>query len=250
MAPKFSPKRIAHFIYRDLVLLKGTLITSLAVAGGALFLFSLFGMIMDKNLTDGEFTGIFGLFYILTGLVFTFAIFREAQHKKMDHLYFALPVSPLERLIGAWFTTTVLYTLVFSIVAPLIGQFAILVGSVVFRADFHMLSLFQKAYWQVVKVYFFIHPVFLLGAIAFGKNRVGKTLLFLVLLVLGLVFYNMLLYGILNHGHGVFDDEALASYAFDSAKNDFVGAGIVLFAGILGPVLLLTAYVKMLEKEV
>ncbi|WP_159025576.1 hypothetical protein [Aquimarina sp. Aq78] len=250
MMEQFNIKRIGSFIYRDIILLKGAILTTLSVASAIFFIVFLFSLRGDHQISSGEFMSIFGKFYIALGVLFIFSTFKEAHNQKSNHLYFSLPVSSYERIAAAWLSTFVVYTLVFSILGFLVGQITIILGSMFSETNFHLLPIFSESYWQLVKVYFVIQPVFLYGAIAFNKNRVGKTLLVVVLLVFGLIVLNMMLFGMLNYGYDVFSGEGLASEAFDKTGQDFSGMGKGFFMGIFVPLMLLASYFKIVEKEV
>ncbi|WP_103070280.1 hypothetical protein [Aquimarina sediminis] len=249
MAQEFSIKRIGGFIYRDIVLLKSTIITGLSVTGGLLFIGFLFNLREDYHLTPNEFVSVFFKFYIPVGLLLCFTIFKEAHSQKTNQFYFSLPVSSYERIAAAWFTTSIIYTVVFTTFGFLVGQFAIVTGIVVSQANFHVVPIFSENYWKVVAFYFLIQPTFLLGAVTFSKNRIGKTLLSILLIVFGLVVYNFILFGVLNIGYEVFSGEKLASDAFDLTSNDFSGIGSWFWIIVLGIGILLATYYKITEKE-
>ncbi|SHG23436.1 hypothetical protein [Flagellimonas flava] len=246
----FSFNRVYKLIKRDLVLLRGALTTSVLVAVVLLFLFSIFNMIWDQQLSTSEFFGIFGIFYIPLGLLFTFALFREFNDSKKNHMYLILPVSIPERLFAKWLTSTLIYTFVFSVIAVLVGMFAMIVGIIVFGADFTPISLVSVSYWDLLKTYFLVQPVFLVGAITFKRNRVGKTILSLGVLVLCFALLHFILYALFNYSLGVFETDGLGSVAFDKAGSDFSSLGKWFYVILLGPVMLAVAYFKMTEKEV
>ncbi len=250
MKQEFNLSRIGLFMRRDLAIYKGTFSTGLLVAIVLIFLFSILNMVWDQQLDLGEFFGIFGLFYIPVGVLFTFSVFREFNNPKSNHLYLALPVSIPERLAAKWLMTSVVYTLVFSALAIIVGTFAVTMGTIVFNADFTLLSFFSEEYWKVVKVYFIIQPLFLVGAITFAKNRIGKTILVLGLLVLGFMLFNFILFGIFNHSYGVFSENSLGSKAVSKAGADFSTIGSWFYGLLFGPLMLVVAYFKMTEKEV
>ncbi len=250
MVEGFSFNRVLQFIKRDLVMLRGTFTTGLSLAIVLLFPFCLLNMVWDKQLDLGEFFGIFGLFYIPLGIIFTFALFREFNNNKTNHLYLAIPISIPERLVAKWLTVTFIYTVVFSVIAVLVGTLAIVFGIIAFGADFNLLSLFSEHYWKVVKIYFVLQPIFMVGAISFTKNRIGKTILALGILFLGFMLFNFLLYAMLNYGAGVFSENGLGSQAFDKAGADFSTFGRWFYGLIFGPLMLVVAYFKMTEKEV
>ncbi|MDT0605508.1 hypothetical protein [Croceitalea rosinachiae] len=250
MNNEYSIQRVLNHIKRDLYLLKGTLLTGMLVAIGTLFLLLLLNMIWDKELSTGEFSGIFGFIYFILGIVLTFSIFKEIHNRNTNQLYLTLPISPLERLTAIWLTTMVFYTVAFSILGFVIGEFAIVFGSLFLGADYTPLVPFSQNYWGIVKAYFFIQPLFMLGAISFKKNRVGKTILCLILVAIVFAIFNMMLYGVLNYDYAVFNNEPLGTEAMEKAKNEFSLGGKWLLMMILGPITLLVTYLKLVEKEV
>jgi uncharacterized membrane protein len=90
---QFNIKRIGNFIYRDIILLKGAIITTLSVASAIFFIVFLFSLRGDHHISNGEFMSVFGKFYVVLGVLFIFSVFKEAHNQKSNHLYFSLPVS-------------------------------------------------------------------------------------------------------------------------------------------------------------
>lgn len=250
MNKEYSLQRVINHIKRDLFLLKGTLVTGISIAIGILFLLLLLNMVWDKELSTNEFSGIFGFIYFILGIVLTFSIFKEIHNQSSNQLYLSLPISPIERLTAIWLTTTLVYTLVFSILGFVIGEFAIVFGSLFLGADYTPLVPFSENYWGVVKTYLFIQPLFMLGAISFKKNRIGKTILCFVILAIFFAVFNMMFYGLLNYDYAVFDNEPLGTEAMEKARNEFSLGGKWLLMLILGPIMLLATYFKLVEKEV
>lgn len=235
---------------KDVTILKNAGVTALAVASGILFIGLFFMTRGDDYLSADELIGIFGLCFIVSGVFFSFAVLRESHNAKSNHLYFALPISPLERLTAIWLTTTLIHTIVFTLMALLVGQLAIIARGIVFGSGFHWVSLFSDGYVKLIKGYFIIQPVFLCGAMTFSKNGIGKTLLTLLLTFIGILFYGLLLFSMLNHGYGVYPGDLIADEAFSKASTDFSEVGTSFFALISGPIMLLAAYFKLVEKEV
>ncbi|MEM9076082.1 MAG: hypothetical protein AAGC43_03540 [Bacteroidota bacterium] len=247
---EFEVSRIVQFIRRDIVLLKGSIFTGLLVSGIILFLLCLFNMAWDKKLSSEEFLGCFSLCYFPFGIFYTYATCREFQNPKLNHAYLTLPVSTFERITSKWINAYFLYTIVFSLLAILVGIFALIVGTIFLRADFTISSFFSENYWKVVFLYFFVQPIFLVGALSFIKNRIGKTLLVLGILFIGFLIFNFICFGLLNHDFGIFSGESSGSKAFERASQDFSLVGKWFYGLVFGPLMLLVAYLKIKEKEV
>ncbi|MCL6265574.1 hypothetical protein [Flagellimonas myxillae] len=250
MVQRFDFNRVRQFVKRDLILLRGTFSTGIFVAIILVFLFCLFNMMWDKQLGLEEFYGIFALVYLPLGLLFTFSLFREFGNPKTNALYLALPVSSLERLVAKWLVSTLVYTIVFSVVALLIAILALIFGIVLFGADFNVPTLFSTSYINIVAIYLFVQPVFMVGAMSFSKNKIGKTLLSLGIALLCFLLLNFLLYAMFNHSLGVFAEDGLGSVAFGKASTQFSIFGQWFYGLIFGPLMLVVAYFKMVEKEV
>ncbi|TAI49163.1 ABC-2 transporter permease [Flagellimonas allohymeniacidonis] len=250
MGKEFDISRIVQFIKRDLTLQKNTITIGLLVGSIVLFLLYLFNMVWDKRLSADEFLGSFSLCYFPLGIFYVYTMLREFQNPKFNHSYLSLPVSNLERITAKWLNGALLYTLVFSLIGIIVGILAMMVGIVVFGAEMHVTAFFSENYWKVVKLFLLIQPTFMVGALTFSKNRVGKTLMVLGLLFIGFLLFNFIGFGILNHDFGVFSGESSGSEAFDRASQDFSVLGRWFYGLIFGPLMLVVAYFKMVEKEV
>jgi len=161
MTHQFNHRRIVHFIRRDLMIRHSAVRTALLVVSAILFVFFLINLREDHHITVGEFTNVFGLFYIPLGMLFTFSMCKESHDSKTNHLYFALPVSVYERMAAIWFTTAILYTIVFSVLAFIVGQLAILTGGIFFGTDFHLLPMLSGEYLGLIFFYCFIDMMYI-----------------------------------------------------------------------------------------
>ena len=247
---KLSAKRIAGLIYRSVILLRGAIITALLVAGGLVFVGTLISVRGDFMVKPDEFISMFSILFLVLGLLFTFSIFREIQGDKTNHFYFLLPATALEKVLASWLLSNVMYIVVFSVFAFVVGQLAIALCSVFPSTDLHVLPIFSDTYWCLVRFYFFVQPAFLLGALTFTKNRIGKTLLAALVLVFGVFIYNMILcFWFTGGAFDVFSSDPFSTEGFSLAQNDLSGVGGFLFGLIFGPMMLLAAYFKMTEKE-
>lgn len=250
MHKSFSLDRVIGHIKRDVFLIKSTAFTGMYIAIGVLFLLLLLNFVWDREISPNEFSGVFSFIYFILGIVLTFSIFKELHNQKKNQLYLSLPISPLERLAAIWLTVVLVYTILFSIIGFVIGEFAILFSHLFQASEQIPLVPFTEAYWRTIKAYLFLQPLFMIGAITFEKNRAGKTILCLVLTILFFAIFNMMLYGLFNFNFDVFNGGPLASEASDSAKSDFSRYGQWLLMTIVGPVMVLAAYFKLKEKEV
>ncbi len=251
MNPQFNLQRIGRFIYRDLVLLKGSITTAASVIAVLFFIGSLFDLRGDLRFSAEEFVGMLRPVYIIAGILFTFAILREAHYKKGNHFYFSLPISPLERILAIWCASSLLFTVVFTLFGMAVGQVAIAVASFFSSVDFHLVHPFTDSYWSLIKFYTLIQPAFLLGAISFRKNRIGKTLFLVILTVTAVFLFNVILCFLFSDGSfDLFESDPFTTQAFAQASDEYSSLGSFLFGFVLGPLMLLACYYKLIEKEV
>ena len=249
MTSNLSLDRIWNHIKRDFILLRSILLTTLVICAILLFTIVQLNLFWNKEISSDVYFGVLFVLYLLSGIMLSFSYFREFHDDKASALYFTLPLSSLERLLSIWLSSTIAHTLIFLILGIVFGGFAILFGSLLFGTEIDFVNLSLANYWKMAKTYAFVLPVFLFGAATFKKNRRAKTLLLVATTLFCLVFFNMFLFGILNHGMDVFKQTGLGSKAFDLAQNDFSGFGTFIFMTVMGPGMLLATYFKIREKE-
>ncbi len=251
MNPQFSLQRIGRFIVRDLILLKGSIRTVASVIAVLFFIGSLIGLRGDLRFTPEAFVGMLRPVYIIVGILFTFVILKDAHYKKANHFYFLIPISPLERVMAIWGATSLLYTVVFTLFGVVVSQCTIGLASFFSSVDFHLVHPFTESYWSLIKFYTFVQPAFLLGAISFRKNRIGKTLFLVILSVVGVFLFNVILCFMFSGGaFDLFESDPFTTQAFARASEEYSGIGGLLFGFILGPIMLWACYHKFIEKEV
>ncbi len=249
--PQFNLQRIKHLIQRDVILRKGTILTAIAVTSVLLLIACFISLKGDYHLSADEFYNAFTVLYIIIGVWLSFSTFREVNQQKSNQFYFTLPASSLERITAAWFSTSILYTLAFTVLGFLIGQMVVLFGSVLFGTKVHLLDMFNSRYLSLVGFYLVTQPIFLYGAVRFRKNGMGKTWLAIAVTILGFMILNMFFCLAFNSGlRGFFAEDDTATRAFELAFKDVRPLGKWLFGIALGPMMLLAAYFRLTEKEV
>ncbi|MEL6483940.1 MAG: hypothetical protein AAFU57_00930 [Bacteroidota bacterium] len=247
---EFDVQRIGLMLKRDIVLLKNTFLTGILVGSIVLFLLCLFNMVWDQKLSPEEFLGSFTLCLFPLGILFTFTLFREFHDPKLNASFLTLPIASGERLAAKWLLGVPLFIIAFSVAGIVIGFLALFCGAILFRVPFDFGVLLQSGYWNTVFLFGLVQPVFMVGALSFSKNRLGKTLLVLGLLFVGFLFFNFIGFGVLNHDFGIFYGNEITSEAFDEASSDFSTIGKWFYGLIFGPVMLWVAYLKIKEKQV
>lgn len=130
---------------------------------------------------------MFGVCLISIGLLFTSVAFRDIHHPLRRNHYLMLPCSNLERLLSRYLLTGPLYVLY----ATLSFMAVDFIGNQLTGMWIHERQLafspFTPESLAVVKGYLLAQVVLLIGAICFRSHALGKTILFLVVVLLGAV---------------------------------------------------------------
>ncbi|MEM1337413.1 MAG: hypothetical protein AAF717_06775 [Bacteroidota bacterium] len=248
MENTFSFDRVWNHIKRDVVLLRSTFLTALAICALLLFAFIQMNLFWDKKMSSEEFFGFLTFVYILSGILLSFSYFKEFHDDKYSALYLTLPISSSERLTAIWLSSFLGHSLTFLLLGVVVSSFFIFFGSFLFGAELNFVNISPGEYWKMAKTYLYLQPIFLFGAATFKKNRKSKTFLLVFSITLCFVFFNIALFAVLNRGLDMFDQTGLGAKTFELAQKDFSGFGKWLFMALLGPGILLATYFKLKEK--
>ncbi|MDZ7721198.1 MAG: hypothetical protein U5K72_20415 [Balneolaceae bacterium] len=139
--------------------------------------------------------------YTLGGLILTSMIFNEVHSPTKAFQFLTLPSTTSEKLFAAWFAGSVVYTVV-SMVA--IVALSLLIETIKgvntgHWTPFNLFNPFSADVLSMVLRFFFYQSIFLLGAVYFKKNTFIKTLLVIIVFVLGTIFIlniGMLIFGL------------------------------------------------------
>lgn len=191
---QFSVTRFQLVLKRYVALNQRTwLIGFLCVAGFLLAIAVLPTMSDMMNVQRPGFIAIRGFtlsLYTLGGLILTSMIFNEVHSPTKAFQFLTLPSTTSEKLFAAWFTGSFVYTVV-SMVA--IFALSILVEVVKgvnlgIWTPFNIFNPFTADVISTILGFFFYQSIFLLGAIYFKSNNFIKTLLVVIVFVLGALF--------------------------------------------------------------
>lgn len=201
----FSIARFQLVLKRFIALNQRTWLIGLLCVAGFLFAIAVLPTMSDMmSVQRPGFINIRGLsltFYTLGGLILTSMIFNEIHSSTKAFQFLTLPSTTSEKLFAAWFTGTVIYTIV-----SMAAIFALSIFVEVIKGintglwtPFYVFNPFSADVVSSILNYFFYQSIFLLGAVYFKKNNFIKTFLVIVVFVLGSFFFlniGLLIYGL------------------------------------------------------
>ncbi|MBC9931071.1 hypothetical protein [Chitinophaga qingshengii] len=138
----------------------------------------------------------FGLFF--GGLLFTSMAFSDFSAKEKGIHFMMLPASQFEKFITVFLITTIGYLVVFHLAAY--AALVFMQQTCIIRNGTPLEMNWQFAEGGTIYIYFayiFLHAVFMLGAVSFSRLAFIKTLVTLLLCLLGLYLLNTLFVWIL-----------------------------------------------------
>ncbi|MBR9921081.1 MAG: hypothetical protein GYB31_09595 [Bacteroidetes bacterium] len=194
----------------------------------------------------------FGLNLLIGGFLFSSYAFNNMSTDAGKQFYLSLPASNLEKFLSKYLITAILFPLVLWLSYWLFSRVA---DTLFFeRKGLEMLSfeLFGYTTWLVIKIYFVLQGIFLLGSIVFIKLAIVKISL-ATSLYLGSIAGIACLFALMLFGQNVFTEgppfepgEGFKTFL----ETDFVTIVKVLFWGILPALTVVLAFLKLKEKEV
>ena len=240
----YSTPRQINFVQRQLSIFRHGWLIAAAAVFGLLFIISILTTYFNPtklyNL-KGMYTGIL----FLGGLVLTSQMFQELHAPSRSWAYLTLPVSTLEKLIGAWLLSSPLFILAYTAITFAIYLFSTLIAGF----SISPFSYFSYEYWDTITSYMVVQTIFLWGAAYFRKLNFLKTLLVLVVLPIILGIYGALL------GWLLFEDTNIHIGPDTTEINGIVNHGVVpifrfMWYALFGPYMLLTTYFTLKERQV
>lgn len=125
----------------------------------------------------------------LGGMVITSHIFHEIHSQSQAFRFLTLPATNFEKFAGAWFITSVAFLVVVLVAIFLLSVIIEIISAVNYSNwnNFKLFNPFQEGRFESYGNYFLYHSIYLLGAIYFKKNNFLKTVLAIILFILGAV---------------------------------------------------------------
>lgn len=234
---QFSVSRFQWVLKRYIALNQRTwLIGFLCVAGFLLAIAILPTISSMFNVDRPGFIAIRGLtlsLYSLGGLILTSMIFNEIHSPTKAFQFLTLPSKTSEKLFAAWFTGSVVYTLVSMAAIVVLSLLAEVIKGVNtgLWTPFNVFNPFTADVLSTILGFFFYQSIFLLGAVYFKKNNFIKTLLVVIVFVLGTLFVlniGLLIFG-LSQNQEIFFNIQLDAQRWFGVFKYVSGIGLTLF---------------------
>lgn len=192
---QFSLDRFLLVLKRTIVLNQRMWVIGFLSVGGFLLVVGILPFISNMfNITRPGFAAVREpaiFFYMLGGLVLTSMIFSELHTPTKAFHFLTLPSTTWEKITAAWFTGTVIYTVVtmasiFVLSAMIETVKGINTGV---WSPFFIFNPFTSEIFSTILLYTFYQSIYLLGAVYFHKNNFLKTLLVIIGFSLGFIFF-------------------------------------------------------------
>ncbi len=150
---------------------------SLAVFSGILILIFSFlfftGRGNERVISENSQFGVFIVFLLLGGTIYTSTIFGELSEKKHAIASLTLPASINEKFLTAWVYTAIIFPLLFTICFYCVDWIFI---SVISRGSYQrMINVFSDPFFPAFFFYALLNSIVLWGAIFFEKLHFIKT---------------------------------------------------------------------------
>lgn len=190
----FSVSRFQLVLKRFLALNQRTwLIGFLCVAGFLLAVAVLPTMSELMSVQRPGFIAIRGFtlsLYTLGGLILTSMLFNEIHSPTKAFQFLTLPSTTSEKLFAAWFTGSVIYTVVSMVSIVVLSLLVEVIKGVNLGiwTPFNIFNPFTADVISTILSFFFYQSIFLLGAVYFKKNNFIKTLLVMIVVILTALF--------------------------------------------------------------
>jgi hypothetical protein len=128
---------------------------------------------------------LFGVCLIGAGLLLTGVAFRDMHHPLQRNHYLMLPCSNFERLLSRYLLTGPLFVLYGSLAFMALDFISNQITGMWIHEKQLAFSPFTAESLAVIKGYLMAHVVLFIGAICFRSHALVKTILFLVVVLLG-----------------------------------------------------------------
>ncbi len=250
----FDINRAKLLLTRQLRLNTSSILIGFGAAVGVItFILSMRIIFNLRGLNVEGFSGLpFTLFFI-GGYIFTSTIFSELRTAHRGYLYLTLPASTLEKLLVAWFTSSILY-IVASIIALYVINLLLMLVAFIFNAHpVPLYNLFSPWMLKIYAVYIVTQSIFLLGAIYFRGVNFLKTLLSLFVISVALsiittLFARIIVFHDFSSIH--FDNNNSPEALTEFIENVFVPVVKALFWYCMAPFFLVVSYYRLKERQV
>lgn len=249
----FDINRVKLLLSRQLRLNSSTILIGFgAVIGVISFILSIRVISESNALSMAGFTGLALPIFFVGGYIFTSTIFSELRTSHRGYLYLTLPASTLEKLVVAWFISSILYIIASIVAFYVINLLLILVGLQTNGAPIQLFNFFDIWMLKIYAVYIVTQSIFLLGAIYFRGVNFLKTLLALFVIGVAIALFSALLTRLIVFpGFGNFQFSNNMPDGIEGFIGDiFIPTVKILFWYIMAPFFLVVSYYRLKERQV
>ncbi len=185
----FDINRLKYLLLRQLSVNYKTMLIATGVVVGFLVLVGTLQLFLGNNTIDyGNIFGMFMPIFLIGGFIFTSMIFSELNSPHQGYLYLTIPASAFEKLLSAWFVSSIFYMILGGIIIYFLNFYYMLIAAIFTSQNVEFINLFSLDVLQMFGSYLVFHSIFFLGAIYFRRVNFLKTLLagFVVFIVLSI----------------------------------------------------------------
>lgn len=254
----FNLKRFSHYLKKEIFLIgKQSLLGTGALFIIMLIIFSITGLRMpDQAEIMKVHMAIFSFFILFGGFIYTAQIFKDLNNPGNSYFFLTLPSSNFEKFLTALIISSLGFSLLYT------GTFLIYVGvaneihSLVHEINFVYFDFEKFNLLQPLQSYWVGQSIFLLGAIAFkSKNFIKTSVSIFIILLIGLAAISLLGTIFIHPVHTVDHlsvNSIFKSYKLGLQKDWDTIKTVINWATLylLAPVLWITAYFKLKEREI
>lgn len=247
MNTELNLKRLGFFIRRQLYLNFSTLWVGIVAITGFLLAASVLVPYFKPEQSVSVLVNLFGIVFFVCGFIFTSRIYSEMQSPQQSYTFLTLPVSTIERLLGAWLISSPLYIISVSIIFSVLMAISALIAGASVSSFFQSKFLFLNI--RDIGAFMVFQTVFLLGAATFRGNNFLKTLLAVFIFFTLVAIYTGGLGSLLFGGGGVGPHNISPEF---TATLGYIFSNIMpfLFWFVLPLFMLLVSYFKLKERQV
>lgn len=249
----FDINRVKLLLARQLRLNSSTILIGFgAVVGVITFILSMRVVFESHSLGMSGFTGLALPIFFVGGYIFTSTIFSELRTSHRGYLYLTLPASAFEKLLVAWFISSILYVVAAIGAFYVINLLLILVGLLTNSQPVPLFNFIDPSMLKIFAIYIVTQSIFLLGAIYFRGVNFLKTLLALFVINLVISIFSALLTKFVLFGS--FQSLQFNNNLPDGIEgfigNVFLPTVKILFWYIMAPFFLVVSYYRLKERQV
>lgn len=233
---------------------KAVIMTLVIIAGLVFFIDLLLASLIDPGKVVYEHSKNYAFNLLIGGFVLSSLAFSDLSNPLKRQRYLILPVSALEKLSVMWLLTSLGWIILFTMVYTVYTWFVNLIGPAIFSyMTFEAFDPLDKFNLTMMKYYFVLQGVFLVGATRFEGYVFPKTLFVLIvfLILCGSLIYLMLVDIFLTeHECTVTEDEFNCELVNEMEAHWLWWMIQWMFWWVLAPLCWGVTYLGLKEKEV